>query len=146
MSSYHSRSKAKNTRLPVVPAFIAAWRSEKFVMPSLQTTSYPFQCRSALVSPIFCAEWLSTKVRAGLETPDHKGAVLGFWDTVAQLVIPCLNPDNVACLADKIVAVRCTSMAADTIHRIETAARHRQIALKAAATRRAKLAGKAVRL
>jgi hypothetical protein len=85
------------------------------------------------------------QVRAGLETPGHKGAVLGFWDTVAQLIIPCLNPDNVARLAANIVAVRCASMASGTITQIETKKEHRRIALKAAATRRARLAAKVVR-
>lgn len=83
------------------------------------------------------------QVLAGLDTPGHKGAVLGFWDTVLQLIVPSLNPDNVARLAAKIVAIRCTSMAQDTIEEIETRSKHRVIALKAAATRRAK-AGKAV--
>jgi len=81
---------------------------------------------------------------AGLDTPGHKGAILGFWDTVMQLIVPCLNPDNVARLAAKIVAVRCASMAHSTIGDIELKAEYRRIALKAAATRRAK-GGKAVR-
>lgn len=78
------------------------------------------------------------QVRAGLDTPGHKGAVLGFWDTVLQLIVPCLNPDNVARLAAKIVAERCASMATDTVAEIEARSKHRAIALRAAATRRAK--------
>lgn len=77
------------------------------------------------------------QVRAGLETPGHKGAVLGFWSTVAQLIIPCFNPDNVARLAAQLVARRCASMAHDTVAEIETRAEYRRIALKAAATRKA---------
>jgi hypothetical protein len=84
------------------------------------------------------------QVAVGLLTSGHKGAILGFWNTVAQLIIPCLNPDNVARLAAQIVERRCASMALSTVGEIELKAEYRRIALKAAATRRART-GKAVR-
>lgn len=84
------------------------------------------------------------QVMAGLPTPGHKGAVLGFWNTVLQLIIPCLNPENVGRLAVNLAAERCGSLASSTRDAIELKAEYRRIALKAAASRKAK-AGKAVR-
>ena len=84
------------------------------------------------------------QVAAGLPTPGHKGAILGFWNTVLQLIVPCLNPENVGRLAVNLAAERCGSLASATRGAIEMKAEHRRIALKAAATRGAKR-GKAVR-
>lgn len=82
------------------------------------------------------------QVGAGLPTPGHKGAILGFWNTVLQLIVPCLNPENVGRLAVQMAELRCRSLANSTKATIEMKAEHRRIALKAAATRKA---GKAVR-
>lgn len=83
------------------------------------------------------------QVRAGLSTPGHKGAILGFWDIVLQLIIPCINSDNVGRMAVQLAKLRCRSLANSTRATIEMKAEYRRIALKAAATRKAK-AGKAV--
>jgi len=127
--------------VPPTPDYNEAWREGEYRAVVLLNAIADNRYRG----PEILRRVALDQVRAGLGTDGHKGAVLGFWDTVAQLIIPCLNPENVARLAARIVAARCASMANDTVDRIETKAEHRRIALKAAATRRARLAAKVVR-
>lgn len=85
------------------------------------------------------------QVEAGLATSGHKGAILGFWDTIAQLIVPMVNQGNLQALSLNLIERQCRGSAVMSSHVQAQANIRKRAAIKAAATRRARLAGKAVR-
>jgi hypothetical protein len=85
------------------------------------------------------------QVEAGLATSGHKGAILGFWDTIAKLLVPMVNQGNLQALSLSLIEGQCRGHAVMSSYVQEQANIRKSAAIKAAATRKARRAGQAVR-